>query len=157
MGGTGDYRSTVRFGYAGYLPAYVQIGINLYSVSNTMTARAGSVFKAHNVAYALEKIGDFFRGSGSGILAGWPETSAKIIVEALEELSENVRNAGMTAEATAIPMALYTARELQKYLRPERSDILNQDAGRVYYRCLRSVIRELSQIDKDTAPRMNAK
>ena len=122
-----------------------------------MTARAGSVFKAHNVAYALEKIGDFFRGSGSGILAGWPETSAKIIVEALEELSENVRNAGMTAEATAIPMALYTARELQKYLRPERSDILNQDAGRVYYRCLRSVIRELSQIDKDTAPRMNAK
>lgn len=126
-------------------------------MSHTVTARAGSVFKAHNVAYAMEKIGDFFRGSGSGILAGWPETSAKIIVEALEELAENVRNAGMAVEATAIPMALYTARELQKYLRPERSDIPNRDAARVYYRCLRSLIRELSHIDTESAQRVSAK
>ena len=129
---------------------------NSCGVSHTVTARAGSVFKAHNVAYAMEKIGDFFRGSGSGILAGWPETSAKIIVEALEELSENVRNAGMTVEATAIPMALYTARELRKYLRPEPSDIPNRDAARVYYRCLRSLIRELSPIDTQTAQRFSA-
>jgi hypothetical protein len=102
----------------------------------------------------MEKIGDFFRGSGSGILAGWPETSAKIVVEALEALSANLCNAGVTPEATALPMALYTARELRKYLRPERSDILNRDAARVYYRCLRSLIRELSQIDKDVAQRV---
>jgi hypothetical protein len=124
-------------------------------VSQTSTATGGAVFKAHNVTYAIEKIGDFFRGSGSGILAGWPETSAKIIVEALQELSIKLAGAGMTPEATVLPMALYTARELQKYLKPERSDIPNRDAARVYYRCLRSLIRELSQTDKEIAQRLS--
>jgi hypothetical protein len=50
-------------------------------------------------------------------------------------------------------MALYTACELQKYLKPERGDIPNRDAARVYYRCLRSLIRELSQVDKEIAQR----
>ena len=115
------------------------------------TPPGGAILKGHDVAYAMEKIGDFFRGSGSGILAGWPETSAKLIVEALETLSANLSNAGVTPEATALPMALYTARELRKYFKPERSDIPNRDAARVYYRCLRSLIRELSQIDKEVA------
>lgn len=123
---------------------------------HTSTPPSGAVFKAHNVVYAVEKIGDFFRGSGSGILAGWPETSAKIIVEALEALSANLSNAGVTPEATELPMALYTARELRKYFKPQRSDIPNRDAARVYYRCLRSLIRELSQIDKEDAQRMSA-
>lgn len=121
----------------------------------TSTATEGAVFKAHNIAYAIEKIGDFFRGTGSGILAGWPETSAKIIVEALQELSLKLGSAGVTPEATSLPMALYTARELQKYLKPERSDIPNRDAARVYYRCLRSLLRELSQVDKGIAQRPN--
>ncbi len=126
-------------------------------MSSTEAANGCSVFKAHNVAYAIEKIGDFFRGSGSGILAGWPETSAKIIVEALQELGVKLASAGMTPEATALPMALYTARELQKYLRPERSDIPSRDAARVYYRCLRSLIRELSQTDQQIAQRLGAR
>lgn len=75
-------------------------------MSNIETASGCSVFKAHNVAYAIEKIGDFFRGSGSGILAGWPETSAKIIVEALQEFAVKLASAGMTPEATVLPMAL---------------------------------------------------
>ncbi len=87
-------------------------------MSSTETPSGCSVFKARNVAYAIEKIGDFFRGSGSGILAGWPETSAKIIVEALQELTVKLTSAGVTPEATVLPMALYTARELRKYLRP---------------------------------------
>ena len=123
-------------------------------MSQTSTATGGAVFKAHNVAYAIEKIGDFFRGTGSGILAGWPETSAKIIVEALQELNVKLASAGVTPEATVLPMALYTARELQKYLKPDRSDIPNREAARVYYRCLRSLIRELSQIDKEIAQRL---
>ena len=126
---------------------------NSSSVSHTSTT--GSVFKAHNVAYAIEKIGDIFRGSGSGILAGWPETSAKIIVEALQELSASLAAAGLTPEATPLPMALYTARELQKYLKPEHSDIPNRDAARVYYRCLRSLLRELSQTEKELGLRSN--
>ena len=73
-------------------------------MSSTGTANSSAVFKAHNVVYAMEKIGDFFRGTGSGILAGWPGTSAKIIVEALEELGANIGKAGMTAEATALPV-----------------------------------------------------
>ncbi|HYL96376.1 MAG TPA: hypothetical protein VET69_11270, partial [Terriglobales bacterium] len=83
-------------------------------MSQISTTTGGAVFKAHNVTYAIEKIGDFFRGTGSGILAGWPETSAKIIVEALQELSVKLASAGFTPEATSLPMALYTARELQK-------------------------------------------
>jgi hypothetical protein len=126
-------------------------------VSHTDTVTGGPVFKAHNVAYAIEKIGDFFRGSGSGILAGWPETSAKIIVEALQELAVNMEAAGITAAATALPMALYTARELRKYLKPEPSDIPNRDSARVYYRCLRSLIRELSQADKEIAQRLSVR
>ena len=122
-------------------------------MSQTSTVTGGAVFKAHNVTYAIEKIGDFFRGTGSGILAGWPETSAKIIVEALQELSVKLASAGFTPEATSLPMALYTARELQRYLKPERSDIANRDAARVYYRCLRSLLRELSQVDKEIAQR----
>lgn len=125
-------------------------------MSHTVTAGGSSVFKAHNVAYAMEKIGDFFRGSGSGILPGWPETSAKIIVEALEELRVNLQSAGVTAEATALPLALYAARELQKFLKPERSDIPNREAARVFYRCLRSAMRELSQTDKEIAQRLTA-
>jgi hypothetical protein len=121
----------------------------------TSTPPGGVVFKTHNAAYAMDKIGDFFRGSGSGILAGWPETSAKIIVETLEALSVNLTNAGVTPEATVLPMALYTARELRKYFKPERSDIPNRNAAQVYYRCLRSLIRELSQIDKEVAQRMS--
>lgn len=121
----------------------------------TSTPAGIAIFKAHNIAYAIEKIGDFFRGSGSGILVGWPETSAKIIVEALETLSVNLSIAGVTPEATALPMALYSARELRKYLKNEPSDIPNRDAARVYYRCLRSLIRELSQIDKEAAQRMS--
>ncbi len=124
-------------------------------MSQTSTATGGAVFKAHNVAYAIEKIGDFFRGTGSGILAGWPETSAKIIVEALQELSVKLASVGATPEATSLPMALYTARELQKYLKPERSDIPNRDSARVYYRCLRSLIRELAQVDKEIAERFS--
>ena len=124
-------------------------------MSQSSTVAGGAVFKAHNVTYAIEKIGDFFRGTGSGILAGWPETSAKIIVEALQELSGKLANAGFTPEATSLPMALYTARELQKYLKPERSDIPNREAARVYYRCLRSLIRELAQVDEEIAQRFS--
>ena len=124
-------------------------------MSQTSTAAGGAVFKAHNVAYAIEKIGDFFRGTGSGILAGWPETSAKIIVEALQELSVRLASAGLVPEATTLPMALYTARELQKYLKPAPSDIPNRDAARVHYRCLRSLIRELAQVDQEVAQRFS--
>ena len=112
-----------------------------------------SIFKKHNVTYALEKIGDFLRGSGSGVLAGWPETSAKIIVEALQELGREMRAAGITPEATVLPLAEYTARELQKHLKPEPSDILNRNASRVYYRCLCSLIRELRQLEKQIEER----
>ncbi|HET7750967.1 MAG TPA: hypothetical protein VFK81_16380 [Terriglobales bacterium] len=126
-------------------------------MSPTSTVTGGAVLKAHNVAYAIEKIGDFFRGTGSGILAGWPETSAKIIVEALQELSVKLASAGVTPEATSLPMAIYTARELQKYLKPAPSDIPNRDAARVYYRCLRSLIRELSQVDKEIAERFSGR
>jgi hypothetical protein len=126
-------------------------------VSPTSTVTGGAVLKAHNIAYAIEKIGDFFRGTGSGILAGWPETSAKIIVEALQELSVKLASAGVTPEATSLPMAIYTARELQKYLKPAPSDIPNRDAARVYYRCLRSLIRELSQVDKEIAERFSGR
>lgn len=126
-------------------------------MSPTSTVTGGAVLKAHNIAYAIEKIGDFFRGTGSGILAGWPETSAKIIVEALQELSVKLASAGVTPEATSLPMAIYTARELQKYLKPAPSDIPNRDAARVYYRCLRSLIRELSQVDKEIAERFSGR
>ena len=112
-----------------------------------------SIFHKHNVSYAVDKIGDFLRGSGSGVLAGWPETSAKIIVEALEELSTEMRGVGMTPEATVLPIGLYAARELQKYLRPERGDIQNRNAAHVYYRCLRSVVRELQQLEQRLAER----
>ncbi|HLK32403.1 MAG TPA: hypothetical protein VKT29_04895 [Terriglobales bacterium] len=112
-----------------------------------------AVFKKHNVAYALEKIGDFLRGTGSGVLAGWPGTSAKIIVEALQELENEMRLAGVTPESTVLPLAAYTAHQLQKHLKPEPSDIANSNAARVYYRCLRSLVRELGQIDKQIEER----
>lgn len=112
-----------------------------------------SVLQKHNVGYALEKIGDFLRGNGSGVLAGWPETSAKIIVEALQELEREMRAARLTPEASVLPLAAYTARELQKHLKPAPSDIANQNAARVYYRCLCSLIRELRQIEKQLEER----
>ena len=106
-----------------------------------------SVFKRHNVTYAMEKIGDFLRGTGSGVLAGWPETSAKIVTEALHELGNEMTAAGMTPEATVLPLAIYTSRELQKHLKPAPSDISNHNAARVYYRCLLSLVKELGQLD----------
>lgn len=112
-----------------------------------------SVFKKHNVRYAMEKIGDFLRGTGSGVLAGWPETSAKMIVEALRELECEMRVAGMTPETSFVPLALYTAQELQKHLKAESSDILNRNAARVYFRCLGSLIRELRLIDQQLEER----
>lgn len=111
------------------------------------------VFRKHNVGYALEKIGDFLRGTGSGVLAGWPETSAKMIVEALRELESEMRLAGMTPEATVLPLAIYTALELQKHLQGAASDVPNRKAARVYFRCLGSLIRELRMTDEQLEQR----
>jgi len=111
------------------------------------------IFKKHNVRYALEKIGDFLRGTGSGVLAGWPETSAKMIVEALRELESEMRVAGMTPETSILPLAIYAAHELQKHLKAESSDIRNRNAARVYFRCLGSLIRELRLIDQQLEER----
>ncbi|HKU21262.1 MAG TPA: hypothetical protein VJQ50_09630 [Terriglobales bacterium] len=107
-----------------------------------------AIFKKHNVRYALEKIGDFLRGTGSGVLAGWPETSAKMIVEALRELECEMRVAGMTPETGIVPLAIYAAQELQRHLKAESSDIRNRNAALVYFRCLGSLIRELRLIDQ---------
>lgn len=112
-----------------------------------------SIFKKHNLNYALEKIGDYLRGTGSGVLAGWPETSAKIIVEALQELEREMRAARLTPEATVLPLAAYAARELQKHLKPEPSDILNRNGARVYYRCLCSLVRELRETERQLQER----
>jgi hypothetical protein len=64
-----------------------------------------------------------------------------------------MRVAGMTPEATVLPLAVYTARELRKHLRPEPSDIVNHNAAKVYFRCLGSLIRELRLIDKQLEER----
>jgi hypothetical protein len=64
-----------------------------------------------------------------------------------------MRAAGLTPEASVLPLAAYTAGELQKHLKPERSDIVNQNGARVYYRCLCSLVRELRELEKQLQER----
>jgi hypothetical protein len=108
-----------------------------------------SVFDNRNISYSLEKIADFINGSGSGVVAGFGSSAAKIIVEVLEQLETKMREHGLDPGHSEMPTALHAARELQKYVNDQQSEIANRTEARIFLRSLRTDIGDLKQYEQD--------
>lgn len=100
-------------------------------------------------SYDLEKVGDFVHGSGSGADPTWRGVAIQRIVNALEGLASKVRGQGHNPEESALPRALYAARELQKYIARNQSDISGQKCADVFTHYLRHEIRELREFERE--------
>jgi membrane-bound lytic murein transglycosylase MltF len=106
-----------------------------------------SVFDGKNMPYAFEKISDFINGSGSGTALA--PTSAEIIIAALEELKAKAKKWNANPDESDIPHALYAARELQKFVNRQRSDVANESAARIYVEALRAFFVDIQKYEKD--------
>jgi len=110
-----------------------------------------SVFKG--TPYALEKIGDFLRNSGSGALPGYASTAASeiitAIISALEKFDEKLRAAGAEPSEYGVALAGYAAMELKKLTDGEKGDIANNDCAEVFLRFLWYRINEMMEFEKE--------
>jgi hypothetical protein len=105
------------------------------------------VFDQHDgTVHALEKIGEFIRHSGSGALIAY---DVEIIVGKLEQFEEKLRNHRAKPTETELPMALYAAKELQKFIKGEKGDIAGKISAEVYWRYLRSEIENLRKYERE--------
>jgi hypothetical protein len=109
-------------------------------------------FEEHRVDQALEKIDDVLKSQSVGHGApSWAEAHGKDLVEALQQLQERTRARHMSLQQGALPVAVYAARELRKYLAGGKSDIANKDAAELFYRALVGMIEELPALDQKLA------
>ena len=111
-----------------------------------------SAFEQHRVDQALAKMAKVIHHPSGGHGApSWAEAHSKDVLEGLRQLESRMRAHGMTLQHGALPVAVYAARELNKYFAGASSDIANKDAAEVFYRCLRGGIEELRSLDQELA------
>lgn len=115
-----------------------------------MTPRPESVFKEHQTGYALEKLGDFLRNSGSGAIPGYASTAASQIITAIEKFDEKLRAKHIERNEHGIPLAQYAAMELKKLTDGERGDIANNDCAEVFLRYLWHQVDEWRKLEGET-------
>ena len=111
-----------------------------------------SVFDIEKIQYALEKIGDFIRGSGSGAVPGYANVGITAdIVESLCAFEEKLRVHHTPADEIDHDLgpAIYAACQLQSYVTGDKNDIANRMAARVYLDFLGARIDKLRQLEQD--------
>jgi hypothetical protein len=106
-----------------------------------------SVFDGKNISYGIEKLHDYIHNSGSGVTIA--PNAAKIIVGALEGLERKMKEHNSDPKESPLPETLYTARELQKYVNRQASDIPNAKAARVFVKSLDAGIKELEDYERE--------
>jgi hypothetical protein len=110
-----------------------------------------SVFNMQEIGYALEKIGDFIRRSGSGALPGYANAGiTAVIVESLRACEEKLRAHHTPKDVIAYHLgpAIYAACQLQSHVTGDKSDIPNRDAAEVYRGFLKARIEELHHMEQ---------
>jgi len=109
-----------------------------------------SSFDAPKISYALEKFGDFIRGSGTGSLPVWSDAGSKVIIDCLRNFRELLCAHGSADEAEyLVDPAIYAACELQSFVTGDRSDIANRTAALVYRDFLEMRIAALQKMDEE--------
>lgn len=81
-----------------------------------------------------------------------PEEAAaaiQSITRVLERVGAEMDRRGLMSGTTDISLSLYAARELERYLCGEKTEICNRRTEKVYYRVLCSGIRQLQWLDQD--------
>lgn len=108
-----------------------------------------SAFDGKNVSYAIEKIYDYIRRSGSGYDAGFASVGVRQIADVLIGLESKMRDAGMNPDESEIPWANYAVQELQKYVDGHQSKIADQTGARIYTRALQAYLDSLRRFERD--------
>ncbi len=101
-----------------------------------------------SVSYALEKIGDFIRGSGSGkAVPGWSDTATKVIIESLRGYKERLLEHNISPDECEheVGTAIYAICELQAFITGDKTDIANRKAAAVYLGFLAARMAELDR------------
>jgi hypothetical protein len=106
-----------------------------------------SVFDGKNISYDFEKLHDYINNSGSGVALA--PTAAGILVSVLEALKIKIKENNLNPDESDLPNALYAARELQKYVNHQQSEIANTAAARVYVTSLRADFVEMQRYEKE--------
>jgi len=81
-----------------------------------------------------------------------PEEAAaaiQSITRVLERVGAEMDRRGLMSGTTDISLSLYAARELERYLCGEKTEICNRRMEEVYYRVLCSGIKQLQWLDQD--------
>jgi formylmethanofuran dehydrogenase subunit E len=109
-----------------------------------------SLFDPRCVTDALQMIADFIHGPGTLVAKERGAVAAQTIIKALEQVGAEInRQHRLTSEGTDISLTLYTARELERYIRGEKTTIVSRRSAEVYYRVLRAGIEQLPQLERD--------
>jgi hypothetical protein len=111
-----------------------------------------SVFDQQEIGYALEKFGDFIKGSGSGAdVPGWADTGSKVIIDSLRAYEEKLQAHRVPPDEREYHLgpAIYAICELQAFVTGDKSDIANRKAARVYLDFLVARIEKLRQLEQD--------
>ena len=67
----------------------------------------------------------------------------------MEELKIKITEHDGDPEESMLPRALYAARQLQKYVNRQNSDIAGEMAARIYVQALRTYIKEMQDYEKE--------
>jgi hypothetical protein len=108
-----------------------------------------SVFDEGQISYALEKVGDFIRNSGSGAHPQWSDSAIKVIINSLRAFREKAKKFGVEPSECDLDGAIYAACELQSFVTGDKSDIANRDVAAVYRGFLANKIEELRKLERD--------
>lgn len=108
-----------------------------------------SLFDTKCVTDALQMIADFIHGPGKLVAKERGAVAAQTIIKALAQVGAEIDRHRLTSERTDISLTLYTARELERYIRGERTTIVSRRSAKVYYRVLRAGIEQFPQLERD--------
>lgn len=108
-----------------------------------------SVVDDGQISYALEKIGDFIRNSGTGAIPAYSDTATKIIIDSLLAFQEKAAKFGVTPDEYDFENIKYAVCELQGFVTGDKSDVANRRAANVYLGFLGTKIEELRERERE--------
>jgi hypothetical protein len=101
------------------------------------------------LADALQMLGKLIQDSAAVAAKERAPGAIQSITRVLEQVGAEMDRNGPMSKKADISLTLYAARELERYLCGEKTDIHNRRIAEVYYRVLCSGIKQLPRSDQD--------
>jgi hypothetical protein len=102
-----------------------------------------------NPSYAIEKIGDWIRQSGTGAFTG--DVPIKMLRQSLDAFAAAIEDSDPNDDFIKhdVPLVRYTLDELEKYINRQQSDVKSDSGAQIYHYFLQRQWQEFKEMAQE--------